>query len=97
MQETRNYDLAFVNFSCGSAVLHETVSRSTPRKVNVQVGGMSLRWLIVKPKSCSNCSNYDFTGMGAFRLRSTKDKEIVEINDNVHKTSLPHHASNSLC
>ena len=60
MQETRNYGLAFVNFSCGSAVLHETVSRSTPRKVNVQVGGMSLRWLIVKPKSCSNCSNYDF-------------------------------------
>ena len=43
MQETRNYDLAFVNFSCGSAVLHETVSRSTARKVNVQVGGMSLR------------------------------------------------------
>ena len=94
MQETRNYGLAFVNFSCGSAVLHETVSRSTPRKVNVQVGGMSLRWLIVKPKSCSN---YDFIGMGAFRLRSTNDKKIVEINDNVHKTSLPHHASNSLC
>ena len=25
------------------------------------------------------------------------DKEIVEINDNVHKTSLSHHALNSLC
>ena len=35
--------------------------------------------------------------MGAFRLRSTNNKEIVEINDNVHKTCLPHHASNSQC
>ena len=55
MQETRNYGLAFVKFSCGSAVLHETVSSWTAWKVNVQVGGMSLRWLIVKPKSCSDC------------------------------------------
>ena len=68
MQETRNYGLAFVKFSCGSAVLHETVSSWTAWKVNVQVGGMSLRWLIVKPKSCSDCSNYDFIGMGALRV-----------------------------
>ena len=29
VQETRNYGLAFVKFSCGSAVLHETVSSCT--------------------------------------------------------------------
>ena len=42
-KEIINYGLAVVRFSNGSAMLHGTVSSSTPRKVDVQVGDTSLR------------------------------------------------------